>query len=281
MSATARRPPSVIAPTCGNSGKKTKRSNNKSHPTGWLFYQLVSVQEPIEESAGYDALVRFVRRLYEEYADLNPYMGMESVLEVISSDKPGYLADYIAQNSQMEYAVKQQVLEELDPIKRLNKVCTLLSEEMEILRAENKIQEKVKEQLDRNQKDYVLREQLKAIKNELGEGEDAPDGESYEAKIEKLISDPDSKKKLLKDVANLKKYGQNMSESALIRAYLDTVLELPWGKKTKERLDVARASKILDADHYGLDKVKDRILEYIAVRALSPELKNQIICLVG
>lgn len=241
----------------------------------------ISVQAPIEESAGYDALVRFVRRLYEEYADLNPYMGMESVLEVISSDKPGYLADYITQNSQMEYAVKQQVLEELDPIKRLNKVCTLLSEEMEILRAENKIQEKVKEQLDRNQKDYVLREQLKAIKNELGEGEDAPDGESYEAKIEKLISDSDSKKKLLKDVTNLKKYGQNMSESALIRAYLDTVLELPWGKKTKERLDVARASKILDADHYGLDKVKDRILEYIAVRALSPELKNQIICLVG
>ena len=241
----------------------------------------ISVQEPFEERPGYDALVRFVRRLYEEYADLNPYMGMESVLEVISSDKPGYLADYIAQNSQMEYAVKQQVLEELDPVKRLNKVCTLLSEEMEILRAENKIQEKVKEQLDRNQKDYVLREQLKAIKNELGEGDDTPDGESYEAKIEKLIKDPDSKKKLLKDAANLKKYGQNMSEVALMRAYLDTVLELPWDKKTKERLDVARASKILDADHYGLEKVKDRILEYIAVRALSPELKNQIICLVG
>ena len=241
----------------------------------------ISVHDAPEEAAGYDALVRFVRRLYEEYAELNPYMGMESVMEVISSDKPGYLADYIAQNSQMEYAVKQQVLEELDPVRRLNKVCTLLSEEMEILRAENKIQEKVKEQLDRNQKDYVLREQLKAIKNELGEGDDAPDGESYEAKIEKLIRDPDSKKKLLKDVSNLKKYGQNMSEAALMRAYLDTVLELPWDKKTKERLDVARASKILDADHYGLEKVKDRILEYIAVRALSPELKNQIICLVG
>ena len=241
----------------------------------------ISQQDAPEEEPGYEALIRFARRLYEEYAELNPYMGMETVLEVISSDRPGYLADYIAQNSQMEYAVKQQVLEELDPVRRLNRVCTLLSEEMEILRAENKIQEKVKEQLDRNQKDYVLREQLKAIKNELGEGDEAPDGESYEAKIEKLITDPDSKKKLLKDVSNLKKYGQNISEAALMRTYLDTVLELPWNKKTRERLDVARASKILDADHYGLEKVKDRILEYIAVRALSPELKNQIICLVG
>ncbi len=242
----------------------------------------ISEQKPeAEESEGYDALLRFVKKLYEEYAELNPYMGMETVLEVMSADRAGYLADYIAQNSQMEYADKQLVLEEMDPIKRLNKICSLLSEEMEILRAESKIQEKVKEQLDKNQKDYVLREQLKAIKNELGEGDDAGEAENYEAKIEELIRDPESKKKLLHDVANLKKYGQNMSEAALLRAYLDTVLELPWGKKTRERLDVAKAAKILDADHYGLEKVKDRILEYIAVRSLSPELKNQIICLVG
>lgn len=250
----------------------------------YIEVSVSAVSSAAQEESGRktDALIRYTKELYEKYAEINPHMGPETVLEVLSSTSAGYLADYIAQNSQMDFTDKQSILDAIDPGDRLQRVVAILTKEMEILKAEGEIQAKVREQIDKNQKEYVLREQLRAIQSELGEKDDITDEVAkYKAKINELIPDEESREKLLEDVLRLPKLGQNMAETGMLRTYLDTVLELPWKKTTKDRTNVEKASKILDKDHYGMEKVKERILEYIAVRQLEPNIKNQIICLVG
>ncbi len=202
------------------------------------------------------------------------------LLAAKSVKNPGLLADLIASNVLMRLEDKQAILEIFDPLKRLEKVAVLLDKEAEILQMEAKIHQKVREQIDENQRDYYLREQMKVIQTELN-GDAGDEVEEYYAKIERADPPAEVREKLLKEVARLNKTAFGSPEASVLRTYLDTCLEIPWTKLSHDRADVAAARKILDADHDGLAKVKDRILEYIAVRQLAPDLKNQILCFVG
>lgn len=227
------------------------------------------------------ALVRTVQARFEEYAALSPRLSSDVALTVAAGGNAGYLADYIAQNIPVDFSVKQQVLEELNVNRRLTFLIRLLTEETEILRIEGDIQEQIKAAIDKNQKDYYLREQIKVIQSELGEQDVYAEAEEYRDKIQKLGLPEESEQKLLKEAERLAKMSGSSAEAGVIRTYLDTVLELPWKTATRPRHDLARAEKILNRDHYGLEKVKERILEFMAVKNLAPDLKGQVLCLVG
>ena len=235
----------------------------------------------IAENLRSRALRREATALYGSYMDLaeNPTQAVH--LRMIASDSCSFIADTIAQNSGIDYVEKAKLLCQLNPIKRIESVIRLLNQEMQMLQIESDIQEKTKMQIDQDQRDYYLREQIKAIRDELGEGNDELEFSKYEEDILKLQLDEKSQEKLLKDVARLKKQPFGSAEASVLRNYLDTVLEIPWNNYTKERVDVAAAKKVLDKEHFGLNKVKQRILETIAVRQLAPQLPPQIICLVG
>lgn len=229
-----------------------------------------------------EARIRRCIDLYDEYLSFSTANSGETVLNIINSRDPGHVADYVAQNTSISFESKQEILDELRPVSRLDKMIKILSREIEILDIEHSLQEKVQEQVMQNQKDYILREQLKAIRAELGEGEDE-DGEikEYREKIKALHLEETSEEKLMKEADRLEKQPFGSTEASVIRNYLDTCLELPWNEFTKETVDIKLARKILDDDHYGLEKVKDRIIEFIAVKQLAPDIKGQIICLVG
>ena len=243
----------------------------------------IPAEQPVKRSARTEALIRQTYELFENYIELAPKMTPDILLSVLSSEDPGYIADYIAQNLPMRTGDKQVMLEELRPVRRLEKLSQSLRREVEILEMEQEMQNKVRDQLTRNQRDYVLREQLKVIQQELGEDQQGGDQEfsDYRRQIAKAKLPDEVREKLEKELRRLEKQPFGSAEATVIRNYLDTVLELPWGKKTKERVNVEAARKILDADHYGLDKVKERILEFLAVKQLAPQLKGQILCLVG
>ncbi len=240
-------------------------------------------EEEVRRTARTEALIRRTYELFERYIELAPKMTPDVLLSVLSSEDPGYIADYIAQNIVMRAGDKQAILEELRPVRRLERLYQILRREVEILELELDMQNKVRDQLTRSQKDYFLREQMKVIQQELGEDGQSGDSESaeYRERISKAKLPGEVAEKLLKEVGRLEKQSFGSAEATVIRNYLDTCLELPWGKKTRERVDVAAARKVLDADHFGLDKVKERILEFLAVKQLAPDLKGQIICLVG
>ncbi len=244
------------------------------------------VVEQIEEKAPADSLrARAMRReansLYNAYLEMvdNPPQGVQ--LRMIASEDCGYIADTIAQNSGIDYRDKAKLLCQLNPLRRLESVLHMLQQEVQMLQLESDIQEKTKAQIDQDQRDYYLREQMKAIREELGEGSESSEFAEYEKGILRLNLEPDTEKKLLKDLQRLKNQPFGSSEASVLRNYLDTVLELPWNTTTKERVDVAAARKILDRDHFGLEKVKERILETIAVRQTAPQMPPQILCLVG
>ena len=243
------------------------------------------VEQVVELDTG-DALhARALRReanmLFGMYTEIAEYPAQAVQLRLLASENTGFTADTIAQNSGIDFTDKAKLLCQLNPIRRLESVIRLLRQEVEMLKIESDIQEKTKISIDQNQRDYYLREQMKVIREELGDGDDADEGESYCARIKALKLSGDLEKKLLKDVERLKKQPFGSSEGAVLRNYLDTVLELPWNVKTKERVDVASAQKILDHDHFGMEKVKQRILETIAVRQMAPAMPPQILCLVG
>ena len=227
------------------------------------------------------ALRREANALYAGYMELIERPPQTVQLRLLASEDCGYIADSIAQNSGFDYRDKAKLLCQLNPVRRLEAAVKLLKQEIEMLRLESDIQERTRAIIDQEQKDYYLREQMKAIREELGEGDDINEFAEYEKGILLLNLPEDSETKLMKDLARLKKQPFGSSEGAVLRNYLDTVLELPWNTSTKERVDVESARKILNKDHYGLDKVKERILETIAVRQLAPEMPPQILCLVG
>lgn len=244
--------------------------------------EVLSVPEHTRNTPRTEALIRSTYELFERYAELSPRMTGDVLISVLSSEDPGYIADYIAQNIAMRASDKQAILEELHPVRRLSKLAHALGREVSILELEQEVQSKVREQLADNQRDYVLREQLKVLRQELGEGENGDsEQDEYRARIEKAGLPEEAAKKAEKELARLSKQPFGSAEATVIRNYLDVLLDLPWNKRTKERTDVAAARKIMDADHYGLQKVKERILEFLAVRQLAPELKGQVICLVG
>ena len=248
----------------------------------YLSGMVESVAEKEEEdSIRAKALRREANATYNEYLELTEHPAQLIQMRMLASESCGFIADSIAQNSGIDFAGKMKLLLQLDPVKRLEQAISLIRQEAEMLKLEEDIQEKTKVSIDQNQKDYYLREQMKVIREELGEEDEESEFGTYTASIRKLKLSEDSEKKLLKDVDRLKKQPFGSSEGAVLRNYLDTVLELPWNKKTKERVDVEAGRKILDHDHFGLEKVKERILETLAVRQMAPDMPPQILCLVG
>lgn len=228
-----------------------------------------------------EALVRQAQFFYDHFLELSGRNVPDGILAIMSSNDPGYIADYIMQNSSVSFENKQRVLEVLHPMKRLELACILLGQELDIMQLEADIQERVQESVSKGQRDYYLREQMRVIQQELGEEDDGEEIVNYQKAISELHLEKEIEDNLLKEVKRLSKQPPNSSEAAVIRTYLDTCLELPWNKRTKERVDIRAARKILNDDHFGLEKVKNRILEIFAVRKMAPEMPGQIICLVG
>ena len=228
-----------------------------------------------------EALIRQTYDLFESYCNLSPRVNPETFLNILANDDPGYIADYIAQNIHLRVEDKQAILEELRPQRRLNRLCQILRREVEILKLEEDMQSKLRDQLTRSQREHMLREQVRVIQSELGEGEGDSEIADYRQKIAKAKLPEEVAEKLNKELSRMEKQPFGSAEVTVTRNYLDTMLELPWGMYTKERVNVAAARKVLDSDHFGLEKVKERILEFLAVKQLAPDLKGQIICLVG
>lgn len=226
------------------------------------------------------ALVSEAIEAFQSYIKYMPKISNEIVVSIQAICDPGLLADFIAANVLFRYEDKQAVLETCDPLKRLEKLIVILEKEMEILSVRSELHDKVRSRLNDNQREYFLKEQLKVINEELGNSDNDED-EGYYTRIADSLYDHDTKERLAKEVTKLMKMPFGSSESSVIRNFLETVLELPVGIFTKDVFNVDKARKILDEDHNGMEKVKERILEYIAVKQLSPEIKGQVICLVG
>lgn len=228
-----------------------------------------------------EALTRLAVQLFDDFSNATQRPLQDVMLKMLSSKDPGFIADVMAQNATYGYAEKMRVLSQRHPIRRLELGNTLMARELDVLEIENNIQDKTQQNIDKGQRDYYLREQLKVIRGELGEADNDEELDEYHDKIEKFGIPEESKQKLLKEVQRLGKQSFGSSEATVIRTYLDTVIDLPWNKRTRERVDIRVAERILNEDHYGLQKVKERILEILAVRELAPDMHGPIICLVG
>ena len=227
------------------------------------------------------ALVRQVKACFEEYARLTPQMPADIMFKVALCKDGGELADFIASNILLEYLEKQEILETLSVSKRLEKLIDFLNQELFLIELEQEIGEKAKEKIDKHQREYLLREQKQVIEEELGEADLPSDVDEYTKKIKALNLPEKSEEALLKECKKLSKMPFGSQEVSVIRTYLDNVLELPWNTSTKDKIDLDKVRKALDKKHYGLSKVKERIVEQLAVRKLNDDIKGQIICLVG
>ncbi|MEP1421716.1 MAG: endopeptidase La [Erythrobacter sp.] len=229
------------------------------------------------------ALMRQVTDQFGEYAKLNKKMGEENNVDLSDIDDAGQLADTIAAALSAKVADKQSLLTESSPLKRLELVMAFMEGELSVLQVERKIRGRVKRQMEKTQREYYLNEQLKAIQSELGDSDDGEGDEIAELsdKIEKTKLSKEAKTKAKAELKKLKGMQPMSAEATVVRNYLDVLLGLPWGKKSRVKKDIAKAQDILDADHYGLEKVKDRIIEYLAVQARTNKLKGPILCLVG
>lgn len=235
-----------------------------------------------EEKDYLQALVRKVKDEFEVYANIAPRIAPDLMLKVIDEKDPSRLADYIAGNIMLEYEQRYYILSCLNVVERLIKVCVMLERESQLLALEEKIQNKVSEQINQNQKEFYLREQLKAISQELNDDVGSEDElREYRDKILSLKLDKKFEDKLLRECTRLERMSLSSPEANVSRTYLDTVLNLPWNVYTEDRLDLSYARKVLDDEHYGMEKVKKRIIEALAVRKLNPDITGQIICLVG
>lgn len=228
-----------------------------------------------------EAMLRQCLSLFEEYVQINQDMISEQLLNLFANPELSFASFYIAHNVRFDPANKQRLLEELSPYRRTQLLCKLLNNELNILYIEKELSDAAQESMNRNQREYFLREEMKAIQAELGDDGQIDDIDEYRTKINALPIDKDSKEKLLKELSRLAKQPFGSSEAAVLRGYLDVCLEIPWGVSTNETIDIDKARKILDDEHFGLEKVKERILEYLAVRQLSPEIKGGLLCLVG
>ena len=227
-----------------------------------------------------EATLRVAKSTLSEMATILPTLPADMVKGAAELTLPGAFADFVAANVLVRYEDKLAVLECFDPTKRLEKTLSLMHEETELLLCEMAIHKEVRDRLSRNQKEYYLREQIRVIQEDLGEDGDSEIDE-YERRIKEAKLPAEVEKKLLKENERMSKTPFGSAEASVLRAYLDVCLDLPWHKKTKDRTDLDAARRILARDHDGLEKVKERILEYLAVKKLNPDLKNQILCLVG
>ena len=227
------------------------------------------------------AVVRSSLELFQEYLGLTNDLPPTHMLQVFSNPSSEYITWFIAQNIQVNPEDKQQILECGYPVRRLMLLNRLLRNEIQVLKIEQELSNQAQEQMMENQREYFLREELRAIQAELGEEDQVDDFSEYAERIRNLDCPDEVREKLQKELSRLRKQAFGSSEAAVLRSYLDICLELPWGKSTDEVQDLALARKMLDEDHYGLEKVKERILEYLAVRSLSPDVRGGMLCLVG
>jgi ATP-dependent Lon protease len=229
-----------------------------------------------------EALMRNVREQLEKLATLGKVVFQEVMMVLDNITDPGRMADLVAANLGLKIDEAQSVLETLEPIKRLEKVNDYLIKELQVAQMQVKIQSQAKEEMDKTQREYYLREQMRAIKNELGDMEEPSEElDEFRDKIKKSKMPTDVEKEALKQVDRLEMMHPDAAEAALIRTYLEWLVDLPWSKQTKDQIDIDKAKKVLDTDHYDLEKVKERILEYLAVRKLQPKTKGPILCFVG
>lgn len=229
-----------------------------------------------------EALIRTARRIFESYAAYAPKLSNDIAVSIMESRRAGDLADYIASNIPLAYPDKQALLALRNPLERLEELCRLLLRETDLMKMESAIEERVHEQMDKSQRDYYLRERIRAISEELDESDDPrTEGEQYRERVLALHLPEKAETKLLKDCEHLYKMAPGSQEGTVLRNYLDTCLGLPWNVTTQDNLDLTHARKVLDSGHSGMDRVKERILESLAVRSLAPDITGQILCLVG
>ena len=235
--------------------------------------------EKTPRSPRIEAMIRTAYRLFEEFMELSQRPLNEEMLSLLASHEPGAVSDLVAQAASFRIEEKLSLLNQENPVRRLAACNRMMNQELNVLSLEEEMQDKAQESMNKEQRDYFLREQMKAIRQELGDEED--DADDYEQKIEALHLNEEISEHLKKEVRRLRKQPYGSSEATVIRNYLDVALELPWNESTKERLNVELARKMLDADHYGLQNVKRRVLEFLAVRQMAPENRGQILCFVG
>lgn len=249
-----------------------------------FFKVEVEILEEVEEekSKKCEALLRKAKSTFDEYMRLSGNISPEVFVTIDDMSSAGRLADVISSYLVLKGNKKQELLESYDPLKRLEKVIIFLKNETDILKLEQKIGNTVKSKIDKSQKEYYLKEQIKAIEEELGEDdEEKREITSYKSKITKAKLPKEAKEKALYELERLKGIGSFSAEGSVIRTYLDLMLSIPWNTQTKDNTDINKAKEILEKDHYGLKDVKERIIEYLAVRQVSKSLKSPIICLVG
>ena len=247
-----------------------------------LMAEIEVTEEPeFADYAAGEAMLRIVKEKLEEFGRENPRLAKELLPNLLGIDTIGELLDQVAVQMPWEYTVRQEILETTDVPDRYEKVVGNLISELEILRIKKEFQSKVKADVDKNQRDYILREQLKIIREELGEDNPLSDAEEYKKKLNGLKADKEVKAKIEKEIDRLKTMPSGSQESNVSRTYIETLLDLPWKKVSRDNNDIRHAEKILNEDHYGLDKVKERILEYLAVRTLTDKGVSPILCLVG
>ena len=248
------------------------------------YYQVEinEYNEPEEKTAEIEALTRTVIHQFEQWVKFSKKIPPETLVSVVVVEEPGRLTDLIASHLSLKIEDKQALLDGVNVKKRLEKLCEILGREMEILELEKKINVRVRKQMEKTQKEYYLREQLKAIQKELGEKDDrTAEVDEYREKIKGQEFPKEALERINKEIDRLGKMPPMVAESAVIRTYLDCLLALPWSTETVDMLDIDKAEKILDEDHYGLEKVKERILEYLSIRKLTETMKGPILCLVG
>ena len=232
---------------------------------------------PVEE----EAMLRQLKETITEFASLHPKLDKNAVQRYQSMEELGSLLDQITMNLPVEFEKKQQVLEAFDLKERFETVCTILVNEIQIARIRNNLAQKLKGKVEKNQKEYLLREQLHYIREELGEENSFSDSEQFEEKLKELQAQPEVKEKIQKEISRFKSLSGNSSESAVERGYIETLLELPWDKASIDNESIKEAKEILEKEHYGLTQVKERILEFLAVRCLTKKGESPILCLVG
>ncbi|KPJ64304.1 DNA-binding protein, partial [candidate division WOR-1 bacterium DG_54_3] len=251
--------------------------------TPYFRVNISRIEEPEEISVEAEALVRTIIKGFEKYVKLNRRIPSETLMSIVNVDNPGRLADLIASYLSLKVEEKQTILEAVTVEKRLKELSEILEKEIEVLEVEKKLRGKVRKQIEKVQKEYYLKEKLRAIQEELGEEEEyaQPELAEYRKKIEGAKLPPEVKEKATKELERLSQMPSMVAEATVIRTYLDWLIELPWKKKTKSKLDISEVEKILNQDHYGLEKVKERILEYFAVLQLTGKMGGTILCLVG
>jgi len=241
------------------------------------------VEPPIKKaSLKIEALMRNIREQSEKILALRGEMTSDVSTVLESIEDPGKLADLVASNLRLKIDESQMLLELIDPVKRLRKVNDLLAREVDLSSMQAKIQSDVRDEISKNQRDYFLREQVRAIHRELGESDDkVQEIKDYQKKIKRAKMSKEANKEALRQLKRLEQMHPDSAESSVVRTYLDWMVDMPWSKTTKDVIDIKQAKKVLDKDHFALDKVKDRILEYLSVRKLNPKMKGPILCFVG